>query len=145
MRMLSNHTCRLMCLILALVGLMSGAVLPDYPWSHRVFAQVAISHVTNPSWSLTGNLNTPRLGHTATLLPNGKVLVTGGVNCGDEILSSTELYDPATGTWSYSGSLSDGLVEHTATLLPNGKVLVAGGDWGAGQISSGAELYDPAT
>ena len=42
--------------------------------------------------------------HTATLLPNGKVLVAGGYN-GSAVLSSAELYDPATGTWTATGSL----------------------------------------
>src|SRR5438105_1762049 len=51
-----------------------------------------------PGWSYTGSLNTPRSGHTATLLPNGKVLVAGGYSGGP--LDSAELYDPATGTWS---------------------------------------------
>ena len=63
--------------------------------------------------------------HTATLLPNGKVLVAGGNNSG--ILTSAELYDPASGSWSATGSLNTARYQHTATLLPNGKVLVAGG------------------
>ena len=65
--------------------------------------------------------------HTATLLPNGKVLVAGGCGIGSHSLSSAELYDPATGSWSGTGSLGTARSEHTATLLPNGKVLVAGG------------------
>ena len=60
------------------------------------------------------------------MLPNGKVLVAGGD--GDSgILTSAELYDPATGTWTATGSLTTARSIHTATLLPNGKVLVAGG------------------
>src|SRR5262245_14693683 len=127
MRKPGKHTYRLLCLFLALVGLMSGAALPDSLRQRHAFAQAVISRAPNPGWSLTGNLNTPRTDHAATLLPNGKVLVSGGVNCGVELLNTTELYDPATGTWSYSGSLSGGLRAHTAILLPNGKVLVVGG------------------
>ena len=56
------------------------------------------------TWSSTGSLGTARGYHTATLLPNGKVLVAGGSNR-HVILSSAELYDPATGTWSATGSL----------------------------------------
>src|SRR5437667_8324211 len=80
----------------------------------------------DPSWVPTGSLVTARTRHTATLLPNGKVLVAGG-NQGPA-LSSAELYDPATGTWTATGSLGTARERPTATLLPNGKVLVAGGD-----------------
>ena len=73
----------------------------------------------------TGSLATARYSHTATLLPNGKVLVAGGDNGG--ALASAELYDPASGTWTATGSLATARDYHTATLLPNGKVLVAGG------------------
>ena len=72
----------------------------------------------------TGSMATARCLHTATLLPNGKVLVAGGV---DGVLSSAELYDPASGTWSATGSMGTARDYHTATLLPNGQVLVAGG------------------
>ena len=77
------------------------------------------------TWTATGSLNTGRDVHTATLLPNGKVLVAGGDDSSS--LSSAELYDPASGSWSATGSLNTGRDSHTATLLPNGKVLVAGG------------------
>lgn len=68
------------------------------------------------------------------------MLVAGGGGTGG-ILSSTELYDPATGRWTETGSLVTGRDAHTATLLPSGKVLVAGGL----SYLSGAELYDPTT
>ena len=71
---------------------------------------------------------------TATLLPNGKVLVAGG--CSDDgTLASAELYDPASGTWTATGSLATARNLHTATLLPNGKVLVAGGSGSATTFS----------
>src|SRR5256885_3932366 len=91
-----------------------------------------------------GSLATTRAGHTATLLPNGKVLVAGGQGTGVNLLSSAELYDPASGTWSATGSMTTARYLHTATLLPNGKVLVAGGSNGNFSLAS-AELYDPAT
>ena len=71
------------------------------------------------------------------MLPNGKVLVAGGVLSS---LDYAELYDPASGTWSVTGSLTDERLYHTATLLPNGKVLVAGGM--GGQYFASCELYD---
>ena len=79
------------------------------------------------TWTTTGALSTARYDHTATLLPNGKVLVAGGYSISSDYLSSAELYDPATGTWTATGALSTARYDHTATLLPNGKVLVAGG------------------
>src|SRR5262245_51589519 len=94
----------------------------------------------DPSWTATGSMGTARYYHTATLLPNGKVLVAGGHN-GITFVSSAELYDPASGTWTSTGSMGTERVQHTATLLPNGKVLVDGGGGG----SSSAEMYDPRT
>ncbi|MBN1207421.1 MAG: hypothetical protein JXB05_21265, partial [Myxococcaceae bacterium] len=97
-------------------------------------------------WSPTGALATARYEHTATLLPSGKVLVTGGWGPGDiSSLASAEEYDPATGEWSPTGALATTRVSHTATLLPSGKVLVTGGlgpDYGP---LASAEEYDPAT
>jgi WD40 repeat protein len=92
----------------------------------------------------TGSLNIGRYAHTATLLPNGMVLVAGGYNQTDGDLASAELYDPETGTWTETGSLATARDGHTATLLPNGKVLVAGG-YSNGSVLRSAELYDPAS
>lgn len=89
-----------------------------------------------------GSIAEARTEHTATLLPNGMVLVAGGISAAG-ILASAELYDPATGTWGLTGPLNTARYDHTATLLTDGRVLVAGGD-SAGSISS-AELYDPTT
>jgi WD40 repeat protein len=97
-------------------------------------------------WSVTGGLNAERGLHTATLLPNGKVLAAGGTNgtlidAGEYVpLTSAELYDPTTGIWGSTGSLNTARYTHTATLLPNGKVLAA-----TGIYTGTAELYDPAT
>lgn len=93
----------------------------------------------------TGALNEVRLGHTATLLPNGKVLVAGGY--ANSVTKTAELYDPSTETFTYTGSMTSRRVAHTATLLKNGKVLIVGGDSEDpfdGEMSS-AEIYDPAT
>ena len=65
----------------------------------------------------TGSLITARNTHTATLLPNGKVLVAGGFNiAGNTTVASAELYDPASGTWTATGSLVTARYLHTADL-----------------------------
>ncbi len=90
----------------------------------------------------TGSLATARYNHTATSLPNGKVLVAGGYVGGQGDLASAELYDPASGNWTATGSLVTPRNLHTATLLLNGKVLVVGGQSGFDDTTT-AELYDP--
>ncbi|AOJ05917.1 hypothetical protein WS71_00190 [Burkholderia mayonis] len=86
-----------------------------------------------------------RSAHTATLLPNGKVMIAGGVDDLGRILpvslSSAEVYDPANSAWTPVASMNHARSAHTATLLTNGKVLVAGG---RGASLSSAEVYDPA-
>jgi WD40 repeat protein len=97
------------------------------------------------TWAATGGFKTDRFGHTATLLPNGKVLAIGGYNGG--ALSSVEIYDPSTGTWSAAGTLAKARQLHTTTVLPNGKVLVAGGQGSLvfNDAVSKVELYDLAS
>src|SRR5215831_3346852 len=58
------------------------------------------------SWTFTGSLNTARGLHTATLLPNGMVLVAGGQDDSFSPTSSAELYDPASGSWTATASLN---------------------------------------
>jgi len=96
------------------------------------------------AWSATDSLVHARSAHTATLLPDGKVLVVGGELGLGLSLSSAELYDPASGTWTATGSLITARSFYTATLLPDGKVLVTGGDQNFGSTAT-AELYDPAS
>lgn len=102
------------------------------------------------TWATTGSLNTARTAHTATLLQNGEVLVTGGEDVSHNFLTSAELYNSATGKWTHTGSTATPRVDHTATLLPNGEVLVAGGYLGLnsqyqGTYTATAELYNPST
>src|SRR5439155_245673 len=115
------------------------------PYRLRLVVAKGLSYpvLIDPSWVPTGSLFTARTRHTATLLPNGKVLVAGGNN--GPALSSAELYDPATGMWAATGSLGTARERPTATLLPNGKVLVAGGASNESNFLNSAELYDPAS
>ncbi len=85
----------------------------------------------------------PRSGHSATLLPNGKVLVAGGMRRNQDFYRSAELYDPATGNFQPTGSMTIARVGHVAVLLRTGKVLVSGG-WVGHDSTDSAELYDPA-
>jgi len=89
-------------------------------------------------WIPVGTMVTPRSGHAAVRLLDGRVLVVGGDGG-----RSAELYDPSTGTWSATGSISEPLFENAATLLRDGKVLVQVGDDQGGPRS--AEVYDPAS
>jgi len=79
-------------------------------------------------------------GHTATLLNNGTVLVTGGpslIEGTKRVIAFSEVYDPATNSWSSTGDMTEGRKGHIATLLDDGTVLVVG--------TESVEVYDPAT
>jgi hypothetical protein len=96
-----------------------------------------------------------RIYSTATLLPDGDVLVAGGLAGIDQSPQTTPtamLYDPHTNTWTATGSMTIGREGQTATLLPDGQVLMAGGTLydhptttkrGIIELLSSAELYTP--
>jgi hypothetical protein len=99
-------------------------------------------------------MGTARDGHTATLLPDGRVVVIGGerIQPRRDMLASVEIYDPATDTWSPSTALPESRANHTATLLDDGTILVIGGGrHNAIGVPSGLDVratalvYDPST
>jgi Galactose oxidase, central domain len=95
----------------------------------------------NP-WSQAASMAQPHQAATATLLPNGKVLVVGSFS---QLNTGAELYDPIADRWSPGGTMIVARALGTATLLPSGKVLVAGGIAAdTGHSTTRSEIYDPA-
>ena len=98
-------------------------------------------------WSTGPHLITGRERHTATLLRDGRVLVTGGSDGRNTALATAEIYNPKTHRWTAAGRMSTPRLAHAATLLASGKVLVVGGiavPMPSSTLAS-AEVYDPAT
>jgi hypothetical protein len=112
-------------------------------------ARPTSSAVTSPTgvWIATGTMRTPRYGHTAVRLLDGRVLVAGGSGDDNEYdQTSAELYDPDSGTWSATGSMARPHGGFPATLLRDGRVLVGViDDPAADDPVYGAEVYDPAS
>jgi N-acetylneuraminic acid mutarotase len=94
-------------------------------------------------WVPAAGMNIGRAGHTATVLRDGRVLVTGGFD-GTNVLASAEIYDAAANTWTTAGSMNTARWGHTASLLGDGTVLVVGGVDNTGHSLASAEIYDPA-
>ncbi len=124
---------------------------PKANWVHALFLLGFVSHTstaiaqTPGVFTPTGDMTRGRLLHTATLLPDGRVLIAGGVTGSvDTITATAELYDPATGMFAAPGEMTTARRSHAATVLPNGRVLIAGGQGSRGELAS-SELYDPST
>jgi N-acetylneuraminic acid mutarotase len=98
------------------------------------------------NWTTTGSMHHARGLHTASVLPDGKVLVSGGSkdNHYANGLKSAELYDPSTGKWTNTSSMYYLRWSHTASVLENGNVLVVGSSVESSTADT-AELYKSST
>lgn len=97
-------------------------------------------------WTPVADMDTERAWHTASLLPDGMVLVAGGRDTLGSSLAGAELFDPSSGQWIQLKTMRDSRWDHTAVLLPNGKVLVTGGEHAGlldNQLLDRSELFDP--
>ena len=120
-------------------------------------ASVATTEIFDPltrSFSAGPLMSVERAVHTATLLPDGRVLIAGGMDATGVCHAACEIFDPATGTLAPTAPMSTERAGHSATLLPDGRVLVAGGfadyqnpssAWAAALDTAQAtlELFDP--
>jgi Kelch motif/Galactose oxidase, central domain/IPT/TIG domain len=120
--------------------LLAAGMLPVVATSAASVAAGAQAVQPPNTWAPTASpMSVARTGHTATVLPDGDVLVAGGGT------RTADLYDPSSGTFTPTGSMSVARTNATATLLQSGQVLVAGGVDNTGRQVASAELYDPAT
>jgi N-acetylneuraminic acid mutarotase len=97
------------------------------------------------TWTPSGSLNNPRVAHTASLRPDGTVLVAGGFNTGTsrapQIMNSVESRTVA-GIWLSARSMATQRFLHTSTTLQDGRVLVVGGAGASGSALTSVELFD---
>ena len=97
----------------------------------RAWGKTTSAEIYDPAtgaWTPTGDMVGSRLYFFAlTLLPDGRVLVSGGKPLRGGILSTTEIYDPDTNAWTPGPDMAAARYDHTATTLPDGRILIAGG------------------
>ncbi len=123
--------------------LFAGGVRPSIQCMGYSLTRLATAEIYDPGTGKirsVGSMKRARIGHTATLLASGKVLVAGGHSSLD-----LELFDPVQETFQVIGSLVQSREDHRATLLANGWVLLTGGSDARGKSLPHAELYDPSS
>lgn len=110
-------------------------------------SELATAELYDPATGIftrtANNMTVARVAHSATLLPDGRVLIAGG-NDANGPLSAADLFDPATNRFVQTGNLVDAQTVHEGTMLRSGEVLITGG-WTKSAREARAELYDPAT
>ena len=92
-----------------------------------------------------GELNHSRVDHSATLLPDGRVLVVGGMDAAFMPLRTAEVFDPETNAWTNTGEMRQARTEHSAALLKDGRVMVTGGMNEHLETIGTTEIFDPET
>jgi N-acetylneuraminic acid mutarotase len=120
-----------------------GALVPAVGSQSNVIGTAELFDPVTMTYALVGSLLTPRSGHAATLLNDGRVLVTGGWDSTGTALVSAEIYDPGSEGWSAAPSMASARALPSATLLADGRVLVTGGVNTNG-VTPTVEIYDPA-
>jgi hypothetical protein len=111
-----------------------------YPSNKTMIGPAELYDPATGKFSTTGSLVTPRLNPTATLLPNGKVLVVGGWNT--DTVETAEVYDPANGNFNVTRPMVSGRNLPTAVALPDGRVALMGGYHYASGPQRSVEMYD---
>lgn len=129
------------------IGILTATPLP----SGKVFltstVYAGVFDPTTGPFSPLFRMDPTRIGHTATLLKDGRVLIAGGQNVGRDavLLGRNLIYDPSTEALSEAGNLQFDRVNHKAVLLEDGRILIIGGAAGRGPFVQTAEIYDPQT
>ncbi len=124
---------------------LGGRQVPEGPPANyrRNYRSAEVYDPAEGTWSLATMMVRGRSAHTASLLENGGVLVTGGLG-NNRRLAGPEIYDPSTGAWSRAASMNVTRVGHNAVSLGDGRLLVTGG-WGQNTLVPIAEAYDPSS
>ena len=103
--------------------------------------------VAQPKWVLGPKMNKPRIQMNATILPNGKVLTSGGSVANEDITTAVkdaQIYDPETKTFSSAGTMEFPRVYHSNTLLlPDATVVALGGNPERKTYQPDIEVYSP--